>query len=73
MNLPRKNSKKNLQRLHKENPDKLIYFFDESRFGTNTKQGLGWFKKGSRTPVLTTRIQIVLSLFCYKSYKWGCL
>jgi hypothetical protein len=53
MNLPRKNSKKNLQRLHKENPDKLIYFFDESRFGTNTKQGLGWFKKGSRTPVLT--------------------
>lgn len=30
-----------------------IYFFDKSRFGTNSKHGLGWFKKGSGTPVPT--------------------
>lgn len=46
-------SKKNLE--HKANtfPKKAIFFFDESRFGTHSKHGLGWFKKGSRTPVLT--------------------
>lgn len=53
MNLRKKNLKKNLQRKHKENPDIPIYFFDEARFGTNSKHGLGWYKKGSRTPVLT--------------------
>lgn len=26
-------------------------FFDESRFGTHSKIGHGWFKKGTRTPV----------------------
>ena len=46
-----KNLKKNLEEIHKNNEDKLILFFDESRFGTKTKTGLGWFKKGSRTPV----------------------
>jgi len=28
-----------------------LYFFDESRFGTHSKQGLGWFKKGTRTAI----------------------
>lgn len=28
-----------------------IYFFDESRFGTHSKLGHGWFKKGKRTNV----------------------
>ena len=44
-----KNLKKNLTEIKKLN--KPILFFDESRFGTKTKTGLGWFKKGSRTPV----------------------
>ena len=29
----------------------LIYFFDESRFGTHSKIGHGWFKTGERTGV----------------------
>jgi transposase len=29
----------------------LLYFFDESRFGTHSKLGHGWFAKGSRTAV----------------------
>lgn len=35
------------------NPEKGqdIYFFDESRFGTHSKVGHGWFKKGKRTAV----------------------
>jgi transposase len=28
-----------------------VLFFDEARFGTHTKIGYGWFKKGERTPV----------------------
>jgi transposase len=28
-----------------------LYFFDESRFGTHSKLGYGWFRKGSRTQV----------------------
>ena len=28
-----------------------MYFFDESRFGTHSKIGHGWFQKGSRTPI----------------------
>ncbi|MGL9731569.1 MAG: transposase [Wolbachia sp.] len=28
-----------------------MFFFDESRFGTHSKVGHGWFKKGSRTQV----------------------
>ncbi|WP_250296576.1 transposase [Wolbachia endosymbiont of Oedothorax gibbosus] len=30
---------------------KRRFFFDESRFGTHSKVGHGWFKKGSRTQV----------------------
>jgi len=33
------------------NQDKDFYFFDESRFGTHSKVGHGWFKKGIRTSV----------------------
>lgn len=28
-----------------------MFFFDESRFGTHSKIGHGWFVKGTRTPV----------------------
>jgi hypothetical protein len=28
-----------------------LRFFDESRFGTHSKIGHGWFKTGTRTPV----------------------
>ncbi len=31
--------------------DKLLFFFDESRFGTHSKAGHGWFKKGERTSI----------------------
>ncbi|NBR94980.1 MAG: hypothetical protein EBT55_01550 [Proteobacteria bacterium] len=43
--------KKTLIELKEKNPNKPILYFDESRFGTKTKTGLGWFKKGSRTPI----------------------
>lgn len=43
--------KKNLVRSCQENPDWLLFFFDESRFGTHSKLGHGWFPKGSRTQV----------------------
>ena len=29
----------------------MLFFFDESRFGTHSKAGHGWFKKGERTSV----------------------
>jgi hypothetical protein len=35
-----------------------VLFFDEARFGTHTKIGYGWFKKGKRTPV---KVKIDLS------------
>jgi len=41
--------KKNLQNEIKE--DEELWFLDESRFGTQTKIGNGWFKTGIRTPV----------------------
>ncbi len=53
MNQRKRNSKKNLKEKAKSHPEKAIFFFDESRFGTHSKHGLGWFKKGARTPVLT--------------------
>lgn len=28
-----------------------LWFFDESRFGTHSKIGHGWFKRGTRTPL----------------------
>lgn len=34
-----------------KNRDKDFYFFDESRFGTHSKLGHGWFKKGTRPRV----------------------
>jgi len=43
--------KKTLKELRENNPDKTILYFDESRFGTKTKTGLGWFIKGSRTAI----------------------
>lgn len=45
------NLKKNLQNTIEANPNKSLYFFDESRFGTHAKLGYGWFKKGVRTKV----------------------
>jgi transposase len=41
--------KKNLPNEIKE--DEEVWFFDESRFGTHSKLGHGWFKTGIRTPV----------------------
>jgi transposase len=41
--------KKNLQDKIKE--DEESWFFDESRFGTHSKIGHGWFRTGIRTPV----------------------
>lgn len=38
--------------MNAENRDVDIYFFDESRFGTHSKIGRGWFIKGLRTNVL---------------------
>lgn len=43
--------KKNLAKKIEENPSKELYFFDESRFGTHSKIGHGWFPKGIRTSV----------------------
>ena len=53
MNLLTKNLKKNLQAKYEENKARSIFFFDESRFGTHSKLGHGWFTKGSRTEVKT--------------------
>ena len=41
--------KKNLQRKCEDNPELELYFFDESRFGTHSNIGHGWFVKGRRT------------------------
>ncbi len=43
----------NLKKTKKENKEKNeeVWFFDESRFGTHSKVGHGWFKTGIRTPV----------------------
>jgi transposase len=43
--------KKNLLAKTKESPDAEVLYFDESRFGTHSKIGHGWFKKGTRTGV----------------------
>tara|TARA_Y100000385_G_C12714880_1_gene476135 strand:- start:19 stop:624 length:606 start_codon:yes stop_codon:yes gene_type:complete len=44
-----KTLKKNLQNVIKK--DEELWFFDESRFGTHSKIGHGWFRTGIRTPV----------------------
>jgi hypothetical protein len=46
-----KSLKKTLIEIKEANLNKPILYFDESRFGTKSKTGLGWFVKGSRTPV----------------------
>ena len=46
-----KSLKKTLIEIKARNPNKPILYFDESRFGTKTKTGLGWLTKGSRTPM----------------------
>ena len=46
-----KSLKKTLIEIKENNPNKPILYFDESRFGTKTKTGLGWFKKGTRTSI----------------------
>ncbi len=43
--------KKTLIAIKAKNPNKPILYFDESRFGIKTKTALGWFVKGSRTPI----------------------
>ena len=43
--------KKNLRETIENNPGKMVYFFDESRFGTHSKIGHGWFKKGARSSI----------------------
>lgn len=43
--------KKNLKIKIENNSDRSFFFFDESRFGTHSNLGHGWFQKGSRTPV----------------------
>lgn len=44
-------SKKNLKVKADKDPDWLLGFFDESRFGTHSKLGHGWFIKGKRSGV----------------------
>lgn len=34
-----------------QNTDTAVYFFDESRFGTHSKLGHGWFQRGVRTAI----------------------
>lgn len=43
--------KKNLNETIGKYPEKELFFFDESRFGTHSNIGHGWFKKGIRTQV----------------------
>ncbi|KLT21765.1 transposase family protein [Wolbachia endosymbiont of Armadillidium vulgare str. wVulC] len=47
----KRNSKKNLNEVIGKYLGKELFFFDESRFGTHSKVGRGWFKKGIRTKV----------------------
>jgi transposase len=46
-----KSLKKNLKDKIKNNSKLEVMFFDESRFGTHSKIGHGWFSRGSRTQV----------------------
>lgn len=55
-----KSLKKNLTEKIKANPESEVFFFDEARFGTHSKIGHGWFKKGSRT---TASIKIAYKNF----------
>ncbi len=53
----KRNSKKNLNGAISKYPEKELFFFDESRFGTHSKVGHGWFKKGIRTQVKTKLVR----------------
>lgn len=44
-------SKKKLAQEVENNKNAELYFFDESRFGTHSKIGHGWFDTGKRTQV----------------------
>lgn len=46
-----KSSKKKLKEKVQSDPALEVLFFDESRFGTHSKIGHGWFNKGIRTQV----------------------
>ncbi len=46
-----KSLKKKIVEKSKDNPDYEIFFFDESRFGTHSNIGHGWFPTGVRTQV----------------------
>ncbi len=43
----KRNSKKNLNGAISKYPEKELFFFDESRFGTHSKVGHGWFKNAN--------------------------
>ena len=43
--------KKTLPKIIKDHPNKEIFYFDESRFGTHSKIGHAWFKTGTRPEV----------------------
>ena len=43
--------KKNLKDSVRVHPDRVVFFFDESRFGTHSNVGHGWFIKGLRNQV----------------------
>jgi transposase len=65
------NLKKTLPEIKKNNPDKEIFYFDESRFGTHSKIGHAWFKTGTRP-----RVKIKLGfknfyLYCAINPKTG--
>ena len=45
------NWKKTLPEIIKNNPNREIFYFDESRFGTHSKVGHAWFKTGTRPRV----------------------
>jgi hypothetical protein len=45
-----------------------VVFFDEARFGTHTKIGYGWFKKGERPPI---KVKIgYQSLYVYSAINY---
>lgn len=47
----KKISKKNLKEKIEKHPEKRLFFFDESRFGTHSKIGHAWLETGKRTPM----------------------
>jgi transposase len=63
--------KKNIAKKASDMNVDAIMFFDESRFGTHSKIGHGWFKRGSRTPVkIKLCYRKLLLILSYKSRGW---